>query len=31
MGLQRLLNVFEVSNTPLERYLANFEKISRFI
>ena len=31
MGLQRLLNVFEVSNTPLERYLVNFEKISRFI
>ena len=31
MGLNRLLNVFEVQNTPLERYLINFERISKFI
>ena len=31
LGLQRLLNVFEVQNTPLERYLINFERISKFI
>ena len=31
LGLERLLNVFEVANTPLERYLINFERISRFI
>ena len=31
LGLQRLLNVFEVQNTPLERYLVNFERICNFI
>ena len=31
LGLTRLLNVFEVQNTPLERYLINFERISKFI
>ena len=31
LGLDRLLNVFEVQQTPLERYLINFEKISKFI
>lgn len=31
LGLSRLLNVFEVHNTPLKRYLINFERISKFI
>ena len=31
LGLQRLLNVHEVQNTPLDRYLENFERISKFI
>ena len=30
-GLEGMLNVFDVQQTPLEQYLKNYERISKFV